>query len=113
MRKFFNMIAMSLLLFTAACVTAPDAQPSATFNNTAAQIERSVLTVQTTATALLRSKTITLAQDQLIQKQVDLVHTGVVLAKSLQNTSPVQAMIQLTSAKEQLDALKKQTGATP
>lgn len=102
----FAAMALSILTACAGTISTDN------FNNMAATGDRSVQLIQTTTTALLRAKTITLEQNQLIQKQVDLAHTGIVLAKRMQASQPDQAMAQLTSALEQLAALKKQTGVT-
>ena len=85
--------------------------PMGTFNDKVAAGERTILLVQTSATAALRAQQITLEQDQLVQKQVELLHTGLVMAKSLQSSKPEAAAAQLASVLAQLEALKTQTGA--
>lgn len=98
-------IAIALTLFACA------GTPLATFNDKVAAGERTVLLVQTSATKALRAGAITADQDALIQRQIELVHTSLKMAKSLQASKPEAAAAQLTSALEQLDSLKKQTGA--
>ena len=103
--------AAAALLALAACTTSPQAPPLDTFNDRAALAERSVQLVQTSATGLLRAGSISVAQDQLIQGKVDLVHKGIVLAKSIEAGDPAAAGAQLAAELEALGVLTKQAGA--
>lgn len=104
---FTSLVAIALAVSLFACA----GTPLSTFNDKVAAGERTVLLVQTSATKALRAGAITADQDALIQKQVEIVHTSLKMAKSLQASKPEAAAAQLTSALEQLESLKKQTGA--
>lgn len=83
-KGFMNSLALGIVLIVAACATQPNADANAKFNNNAAKIEQGTQVVQKAATASLRAGAFTVAQDQLIQKYVDLVHQSGQLAKTLQ-----------------------------
>jgi hypothetical protein len=85
----------------------------ANFNTVEATAERGVQLVQTSSTALLRAGKINVAKDQLIQAKVSLVHNGLVLAKTLQQSDPTTAATDLAAEVEQLTTLKTQAGVTP
>lgn len=85
---------VAVVLIAACAATAS----MSTFNDKAAAIDNTLQLAQTTSTALLRAKKITLAQDQNVQKQIVLLHESVVLAKTMQATDPAAADVQLTQA---------------
>lgn len=77
-----------------------------TFNDKAAAADKTLQLAQTTSTALLRAKKINVGQDQNVQKQLDLLHESIVLAKTLQASDPAAADAQLTQASGQLAAIQ-------
>lgn len=108
-RILFFICGLALLQALSGC---PGTVPTATFNDKAAIAERSVQLVQTTATALLRAGKLNVDEDRLIQKQVELAHDGIKLAKALEAKDPAAAAADLTAAIDIVNSLKKRTGAT-
>lgn len=109
--KCLKLFIASMVLALAGCAATI---PTATFNDKAAIGVQTATVVSQTFTQALRAKTITVAQDKVLQNQLDLVVQAIQIAKSIQLNDPVNASLQLTSALEQLDALKKQSvGAKP
>lgn len=115
MYRFVLALALALC---AGCATAPPGMsdgvispiPVATFNDKEALALRVVITLRTTATQLMTAGKITVEQDVLIQKQLDLTVDGLKVARALQAQKPDEAAAQLTAALDTLDALKKQMG---
>lgn len=111
MKRFLT--ALCFCVWMVACTTTgTTVVPTATFNDKAAIGIQAVTTVRQATTALLVAKKITVAQDQGIQAKLDLIRTGIQLAKTLSATDPTNAASQLTSELAQLAALKTQTGVT-
>lgn len=110
--KLFGAALLSISLL-AACA----GMAMSTFNDKAAAADQALQLAQTTSTALLRAKKINVAQDQNVQKQLDLLHASIVLAKTLQASDPAAADVQLTQAASGLSAIsstqaQQQQGAT-
>lgn len=117
MRKFFNHLALALVMLVAACGTLPGSTGVTTvsWNGVIANADIGVQAVQKASTASLRAKVINVAQDQLVQKQVDTVHAGLVLAQQMKlgigmPADPVGAQKQLDDTLALLATLKKSTG---
>lgn len=107
LKLFFAAIAISLLVACTGMI------PTATFNDKAALGERTVLLIQTNATAALRANKLNVDSDAAIQKQLEVLHTGIKTAKALQLKDPVAAAADLTSVLKQLDIIKERVGVTP
>lgn len=84
--------------------------PTQTFNDKEAIALRLVITLRTTATQLMTAGKITIEQDVLIQKQLDLAVDGLRVARSLYASKPVEAAAQLAASLAEIDALKPQLG---
>lgn len=84
--------------------------PYQTFNDKEALALRVVITLRTAATQLMTAQKISVEQDVLIQKQLDLAVDGLKVARSMYSQKPAEASAQLTAALGTIDALRTQLG---
>ncbi len=102
----FKAVIVALAVTVSACGTVVPTIPTKTFNDKVGIAIQTVTVTREAATALLKSKKMTLAQDRTVQANLDRVRLGIQSVQAMHEANPVLAEAQLAQIESDLDGVK-------